>query len=536
MAPTKTRRSISRPSSVASSPRKSRAALLGEKQIIAKQKVDVDIRHGLAAATDDHDAHKDDDDDDDDDEAAFESVLEHAHTVAQMLDAARTAPSRTPPLTLTLLSNALRRRLAQGAEAEAGAEASRGDEAVQIDWTRYAYWPEGLIQEELALNDYFKRLKFIHLEVETKRLFLAQTMPGFAANEEEEEEVIYSAADVAALEQTASELKLQMRSAKAQIKSLRSAIDACAGALLPPNTARSTPTPLPTPTPSKRRKASESSSSSSSRGAVGELLEQSMEASHLIEDIADLELRIARTKAAGGGSRPNFENRKELESIPKMATLTPDEAAEWCDRQIDEMQYLASASTTLQKTIDARKSELIAAHRSLDRLNVERGVAEQYAEEADRAGVVQEALAERGNGNGNGNAGAGAGAASAGKGRDLEIERICLEHADTLEILRTILGVQAISAPDSKTLRVVYSVAARDNKHSASGSGSATAVFRFDRPAGKLLKFSVTDEDDKDLLQNIAPPHSYARAALDAAHASNDLPGLVRELIMALDA
>ncbi|PWN39931.1 hypothetical protein IE81DRAFT_326022 [Ceraceosorus guamensis] len=530
MPPTKTRRSDSRPSSVAS-PRKSRppaaaAAVLGdgEKQMIAKQKVNVniDIKHGLAAAATV-------DDDDDDDEAAFGSVLEHAHTVAQMLDAGRAAPAGTPPLTLALLSNALRRRLTQGAEA------SRGDEAVQIDWTRYAYWPEGLIQEELALNDYFKRLKFIHLEVETKRLFLAQTMPGFAANEEEEEEVIYSAADVAALEQTASELKSQMRSAKAQIKSLRSAIDACAGALLPPSTARSmTTTPTPLPTPSKRRKASESSSSSS-RGAVGDLLEQSIEASHLIEDIADLELRIARTKAAGGGSRPNFENRKELESIPKVATLTPDEAAEWCDRQIDEMQYLASASTTLQQTIDARKSELVAAHRSLDRLNVERGVAEQYAEEADRAGVVQEAaLAERG-----GNAGAAT--ATTGKGRDLEIERICLEHADTLEILRTILGVQAISAPDCKTLRVVYSVAARDgdDKHSVGGgcgSGSATAVFRFDKPAGKLLQFSVTDEDDKDLLQNIAPPHSYARAALDAAHASNDLPGLVQELIMALDA
>ena len=44
---------------------------------------------------------------------------------------------------------------------------------LQLDWDLYQDWPGGITQEEQLLLDYFRKLKFIYLEQETKLRFLA---------------------------------------------------------------------------------------------------------------------------------------------------------------------------------------------------------------------------------------------------------------------------------------------------------------------------------------------------------------------------
>ena len=47
------------------------------------------------------------------------------------------------------------------------------DTELQLDWDLYRDVPDAIVQEEALLLDYFRKLKFIYLEHETKLRFLA---------------------------------------------------------------------------------------------------------------------------------------------------------------------------------------------------------------------------------------------------------------------------------------------------------------------------------------------------------------------------
>ena len=47
------------------------------------------------------------------------------------------------------------------------------DTELQLDWDLYRDVPDAIVQEEALLLDYFRKLKFIYLEQETKLRFLA---------------------------------------------------------------------------------------------------------------------------------------------------------------------------------------------------------------------------------------------------------------------------------------------------------------------------------------------------------------------------
>ena len=65
---------------------------------------------------------------------------------------------------------------------------------IELDWDMYQDWPGGITQEEELLLDYFRKLKFIYLEQETKLRFLADLQDDPETGQEPQ---ILSAADVA---------------------------------------------------------------------------------------------------------------------------------------------------------------------------------------------------------------------------------------------------------------------------------------------------------------------------------------------------
>lgn len=71
-------------------------------------------------------------------------------------------------------------------------QSASGD--IELDWDMYQDWPGGIAQEEELLLDYFRKLKFIYLEQETKLRFLADLQDDPETGQEPQ---ILSAADVA---------------------------------------------------------------------------------------------------------------------------------------------------------------------------------------------------------------------------------------------------------------------------------------------------------------------------------------------------
>ncbi len=93
-----------------------------------------------------------------------------------------------------------------------------GEGELDINWAVYKEWPEGLIEEERLLLDYFKKLKFIYLEQETKMRFMADIQDDLESGKEA---TVYSAAEVAERERVAKTLKQQLTEAKAEVRGLR---------------------------------------------------------------------------------------------------------------------------------------------------------------------------------------------------------------------------------------------------------------------------------------------------------------------------
>ena len=237
------------------------------------------------------------------------------------------------------------------------------DTELQLDWDLYRDVPDAIVQEEALLLDYFRKLKFIYLEQETGQ-----------------EPQILSTADVAHREQECKRVKQQLVEAKTNVRRLRSDIDEVSDALIEP----------------------------------WEAVEQhTSEAASLLSDITDMELELAKIKAAEGTH----------------GSLTTAEAEAVCDEQILSMQAIDDETTHIVHDMEAAKKELSEALHQLDRLKAERTAAEKLANDA-RLGMGRD------------------------RGRDWELERLCAKHTSTLDALEHALGITQMSAPRPNELHV----------------------------------------------------------------------------------
>ncbi|KAJ1028759.1 hypothetical protein NDA16_001924 [Ustilago loliicola] len=216
-----------------------------------------------------------------------------------------------------------------------------GEGELDINWAVYKEWPEGLNEEERLLLDYFKKLKFIYLEQETKMRFMADIQDDLESGKEA---TVYSAAEVAERERVAKTLKNQLTEAKAEVRGLRKEVDAAADELFEP---------------------------------WQQVERDSREAEVLIKEIGDMELELAKIRAQNhgkGGSVAAIAGRD--------GPLTTTEAEEYCDTQIQEMTTLEGKTANVKKAVENTKKDLVSSLRALDRINAERSLAEKFANEA----------------------------------------------------------------------------------------------------------------------------------------------------------
>ncbi|KAI3477282.1 hypothetical protein L1887_61057 [Cichorium endivia] len=190
-------------------------------------------------------------------------------------------------------------------------------------------------------NDYFKKLKFIYLEQETKMRFMADIQDDLDSGKEA---TVYSAAEVAERERAAKALKTQLTDAKAEVRALRKEVDAAADELFEP---------------------------------WQQVERDSREAEQLIKEIGDMELELAKIRAQNhgkGGIVAAIAGRD--------GPLTTSEAEEYCDAQIGDMTALEGKTTDVKRAIETTKKDLVSSLRALDRINAERSLAEKFANEA----------------------------------------------------------------------------------------------------------------------------------------------------------
>lgn len=212
---------------------------------------------------------------------------------------------------------------------------------MDINWPVYKDWPEGLVEEERLLLDYFKKLKFIYLEQETKMRFMSDIQDDIETGKEA---TVYSAAEVAERERVAKTLKTQLTDAKTTVRNLRKDVDAAADELVEP---------------------------------WQEVERDSREAETLIKEIADMELSLAKIRAQNHGKGGNVAAIADRDG-----PLTTSEAEQYCDYQVEEMTRVEGQTAQTKKNIETTKKDLISSLRSLDRIHAERSTAEKYANEA----------------------------------------------------------------------------------------------------------------------------------------------------------
>ncbi|WFD34211.1 hypothetical protein MCUN1_001048 [Malassezia cuniculi] len=306
---------------------------------------------------------------------------------------------------------------------------------LELDWDLYQDWPGAIAQEEELLLDYFRKLKFIYLEQETKLRFLADLQDDPETGQEPQ---ILSAADVAQRESECKRVKFQLAEAKARVNDLRSEIDAIADAMEAPWT---------------------------------QLKDKSSEASTLLAEIDDMELELARIKAAEGSH----------------GAMTTAEAEEFLDAQILEMQEYDDKTTQTMRQVDTAKKSLNDALDQIDRLRVERSAAEKFASDARLGGR--------------------------GFARDLELERQCAKNTATLACLQQSLAISHVEAPAPDTLHIVF----------AAQQSVATLILRFDRPGGQLREYEVLDREGAPVVLSDA-----VRELADGARACNNVGALVQ--------
>lgn len=254
-----------------------------------------------------------------------------------------------------------------------------------------------------------------------------------------QEPQILSTADVTQREHDCRRVKQQLVEAKRRVRDLRADIDETAAAMAAPWAA---------------------------------LQDGATEAQQLIAEISDMELELARVKAAEG----------------TQGAMTTEEAEAKCDEQILAMQTYDDDTTRTTREMEQAKKELAEQLRLLERLKVERTSAEKLANEAQLG-------------------------AGRDRGRDWELERVCARHQSMLTSLHEALALRALRAPSDRELEVVFA------------PNNTTLRLVFDEPGGALEHYEVRDLEGAPV-----PLAKEAAAYLDAARTSN-LPAALAQRV-----
>lgn len=270
---------------------------------------------------------------------------------------------------------------------------------LEIEWSVFQDWPEGLEREEKETRQYYKYLKFIHLEHETKIRFINEIMDDLEADPPREA-VVYSARDVKEKEAEMYVAKAQLKEAKAVVRGLRAEVDDLADKLSVP---------------------------------YKQLEADSQEARALLSEIMDLELQLtkAKSESANGGLLDVDVEEMNIDILPPVGTLTQSEATRFIERQEATMISLEEDNERLDKVREHLRSETKSAIKNVDRLNSEKHTAERLAREAMEMGI-------------------------GGKKRDKEVERVCANHSATLLLLRSLFGLRRISALNDRSIELVW--------------------------------------------------------------------------------
>lgn len=195
------------------------------------------------------------------------------------------------------------------------------------------------------------------------------------------------------------------------------------------------------------------------------------EAHVLLSEITDMELELAKIKAAEGTH----------------GALTTAEAEAVCDEQIVAMQTLDDETTRTMQEMEQAKRELNEALRALERLKAERSVAEKRANEA-KLGMGRDS------------------------GRDWELERLCTKHAAMLETLQAALGITRLAAPTARDLHITLAPPAGEDGH-------RTLQLRFDEPGGALVDVQLLDAEQAPVALSESVER-YCREAMHTNHAA----------------
>lgn len=234
---------------------------------------------------------------------------------------------------------------------------SNGDDVVTGDaqdshsfldpaWESFKQWPSGLEEEERAIGDYFRRLKMIQLEQETRSIFVHDT--------NDDTQTVYTVSDVRQLETEVRELKVQLQARKLKAKETRKEIEGLCEQF----------------------------------GNFEAIDSGVREAQTLLNRIQDIELELARLKAVRGIGA-EIEKGQNGTIVPAIGTFTQDEAEDVLNEQLIEMESLETNQSNLLKAIENAKRQLASSMQTVDRLNAEKSAAEKLAREA-KAGAEKQ--------------------------------------------------------------------------------------------------------------------------------------------------
>lgn len=213
-------------------------------------------------------------------------------------------------------------------------------------WELFKQWPSGLEEEERAIGDYFRRLKMIQLEQETRSIFVHDT--------NDDTQTVYTVSDVRQLETEVRELKAQLQARKHKSKELRKQIEGLCEQF----------------------------------DKFEDLDSGVKEAQTLLNRIQDIELELARLKAVRGIGA-EIEKGQNGTIVPAIGTFTQEEAEDVLNEQLIEMESLEMNQSNLLKAIESAKRQLANSMQTVDRLNAEKSAAEKLAREA-KAGAEKQ--------------------------------------------------------------------------------------------------------------------------------------------------
>ncbi|PWN19514.1 hypothetical protein BCV69DRAFT_284140 [Microstroma glucosiphilum] len=366
-------------------------------------------------------------------------------------------------------SFASRQKVKTGRTSEEGG-AHHGSSAwnpLDIEWSVFQDWPEGLEKEEREMKQYYKYLKFIHLEHETKIRFITEIVEDPEADPPREA-IVYSARDVKEKEAEMFAAKAQLKQGKQIVRALRAENDAIAARVSVP---------------------------------FMQIQNDSAEAKALLDEIDDLELELVKIKSEGGtnGSAGVTEldvEEMDLEALPPVGSLTEQEAVRFIERQEEGMAQLEDENSNADEIMKRLRSDTKAAIKAVDRLASESHVAERQAKEAREMGV-------------------------GGKKRDKEVERICGNHIATLGLLRSLFGLRRIEALEDNRISLAWV--------SEKNGCEMSVVLQFDQPGGKLESVELHHPTQATPIH--LPPRSLKSKARTAGRPSQAHTASEQELV-----